>query len=89
MDYLVGQFKKGYKTTEFWLTLIGGAVVLLNGAFGWDLDAASITAMAGSVAAYVLGRSYLKGQRATAVSFAPPEPDAPEAEVLSLAPPVG
>ena len=85
MDYLVGQFKKGYKTTEFWLTIIGGAVVLLNGAFGWELDAASITGMVGSVAAYVIGRSYLKGQRAQAVGYA-----IPETEVSAIpAPPVG
>jgi hypothetical protein len=85
MDYLVGQFKKGYKTTEFWLTIIGGAVVLLNGAFGWDLDAASITGMVGSVAAYVIGRSYLKGQRVQAASYA----SLPESEVGVPAPPVG
>lgn len=85
MDYLVGQFKKGYKTTEFWLTIVGGVVVLLNGALGWDLDAASITGMAGSIAAYVLGRSYLKGQRAEAVGYAA----LPEYEVNITAPPVG
>tara|TARA_R110000868_G_scaffold161309_3_gene391466 strand:- start:1231 stop:1488 length:258 start_codon:yes stop_codon:yes gene_type:complete len=85
MSYITEQFKKGYKTTEFWLTIVGGAVVLLNGTFGWGLDAASITGMAGSIAAYIVGRSYLKGQRVNAVSYA----GLPEDETTNDAPPVG
>ena len=85
MNFITEQFKRGYKTTEFWLTIVGGVVVLLNGALGWDLDAASITGMAGSIAAYILGRSYLKGQRVNAVSYAA----LPEGETTNDSPPVG
>ena len=67
MDNFVAQFKKGYKTTEFWLTLLSAALVLLDSTFGWGLDVQGITALVASNIAYVLGRSYLKGKRASAV----------------------
>lgn len=81
---ITAYFKKGYKTTEFWLTIAGSVIVLVNSVTGLDLDAASIVAMLGSIAAYVASRSYLKGHRVEAVALAS---DLPEAEVHT--PPVG
>lgn len=65
-------FKKGYKTTEFWLALVP-AVVIVLALFGVDVTPDEISnvivAVAGGVsAAYSLGRSILKGKRVEAVA---------------------
>jgi len=75
---LTSHFKKGYKTSEFWLTLGAALIVLLNSAFGWDLDPESIIGMAAAIIAYVTGRSYLKTKRVAAVAALPEEEGSPE-----------
>jgi hypothetical protein len=78
-------FKQGYKTTEFWFTIVGALIVLVNAGTGLDLDSESILALAGTVAAYVASRSYLKGHRAEALAIA----SDPAVIERSDAPPVG
>lgn len=68
MDTLVKQFKTGYKTTEFWLTILSLVIVSLNGVFGWDLDVEGIVALVAANVSYVLGRSYLKAKRVPAAA---------------------
>jgi hypothetical protein len=67
MDRLIEQFKKGYKTTEFWITAATVGVVVTEGLTGLDLDDTSLIGMVGTVAAYVLSRGFLKAKRTTAV----------------------
>jgi hypothetical protein len=81
---LTSHFKKGYKTTEFWFALAAALIALFNSAFGWDLDAESLLALAGTVVAYIASRSYLKANRVKALAEAEPF-EVPETE----APPVG
>lgn len=78
-------FKKGYKTTEFWFTLAGAIIVLINAGTGLDLDSESILALAGTIAAYVASRSYVKGHRAEALALTADPVDPYEVP----APPVG
>lgn len=55
--------KTGYKTTEFWVTLITTLGTLLNqaGILGSVvLPVESIATVGGIVASYVIGRSYVK-----------------------------
>jgi hypothetical protein len=68
MDRITEQFKKGYKTTEFWLTLLTGGLIVVEGTTGLDLDNEGIIAIVGTVASYVVGRGYLKGKRALALA---------------------
>lgn len=81
---LTSQFKKGYKTSEFWLTIIGAVIVIVNTTTGLDLDGESILGMLGAIAAYVASRSYLKGHRVEALAMS----DLPEQERFDT-PPVG
>lgn len=62
---ITSHFKKGYTTSEFWLTVVS-AIVAVAAVFGVELDAGTLAGFA-PVAAYVLGRSYLKGKRAQAL----------------------
>jgi hypothetical protein len=70
---LADQFKKGYKTTEFWVALISGLVPVVTwvgSAFGYDIDAAKLAASMIGFApgfAYILGRSWLKKSRVEAL----------------------
>lgn len=50
----------GPKTSEFWVTIAGSLVVLLNSLFNLGLDEVSIATMVGTVAAYVLSRGWAK-----------------------------
>ncbi len=54
--------KKGYKTTEFWLTTLGSILTLLNqsGAIGTPLPLEPIMAILGSISAYALSRGVAK-----------------------------
>lgn len=83
---LTAQFKKGYKTSEFWLTIIGALVVLINATTGLDLDGESIIGIIGAIIAYVASRSYLKGHRVEALAMS--EFRFPENEKFD-GPPVG
>ena len=69
MDQITTHFKKGYKTTEFWLTLGAAVVAVVNATTGLDLDAESIIGLAGMVAAYVASRSFLKAKRVESLAY--------------------
>jgi hypothetical protein len=53
---------KGYKTTEFWLTLLGSLATFANqsGVLGSPLPVEPIMAILGSIAAYAVSRSQTK-----------------------------
>jgi len=91
MDILIGQFKKGYRTSEFWVALITGLVVIANVFLpdDYQLDTESLVAAAGAASAYILSRGYLKNGRAQALGMSAPInlPD-PPAEVPYENPPV-
>jgi hypothetical protein len=52
--------KAGWKTSEFWGSVVAAVVPLLNGAFGWNLPVESMVGVAVSVAAYALSRGMAK-----------------------------
>ena len=52
--------KTGWKTTEFWALLVGGAVACLNQAFGWELPKEAFIAAAVAIAGYALSRGIAK-----------------------------
>jgi hypothetical protein len=54
--------KKGIKTTEFWLVVIGAVVTVANDGLGLGLERDTIMAFAAMVASYVGGRSYIKAK---------------------------
>ena len=71
---LVNQFKAGYKTSEFWVSGIALLVPVVAYAaqlFGYHVSTAELSAsLAGFVptVGYVVGRSWLKKSRVTAVA---------------------
>jgi hypothetical protein len=69
MDRITDHFKKGYKTSEFWVTLATGVVLLINAATGLDLDTDSLVALVGTNASYVIGRSWLKTNRVKVLPY--------------------
>lgn len=54
--------RKGYRTTEFWLTAIGSLGALLNqsGALGVVLPMEAIMSVLGTIAAYAVSRGIAK-----------------------------
>lgn len=68
MNQLAAMFKKGYRTSEFWLALTTTTVIGADAAFDLGLDTESLTGMAGLVISYVFGRSWLKGKRVAALA---------------------
>ena len=52
--------KTGWKTSEFWASLVAALLPVLNHAFGWNLPVETLVGVAGSVAAYVLSRGVAK-----------------------------
>jgi hypothetical protein len=54
--------KKGYRTSEFWLTTIGSILTLLNqsGALGSPLPIEPIMMVMGSIATYAMSRGFAK-----------------------------
>jgi hypothetical protein len=71
---IVSQFKKGYRTTEFWQSLIPTLLpVLTFGAalFGFDVDGELLVASLGGLVpnlAYIGGRTWLKRKRLDTVA---------------------
>lgn len=63
---IIEQFKKGYKTSEFWTTIITLGVLVANEIFGIDLDGESIAGLVAINFSWVTGRSYLKVKRMNA-----------------------
>jgi membrane protein implicated in regulation of membrane protease activity len=54
------EVKTGWQTTEFWGTVAAALIPLLNQAFGWHLPVEVMVSVAGSVAAYVVSRGWVK-----------------------------
>jgi hypothetical protein len=46
----------GWTTSEFWMAAVTSTIVLLNSAFGWNIDPVAIATVAGMIAAYALAR---------------------------------
>ena len=72
MDNLTDQFKQGYKTSEFWVSMLAivlAAVAAVLRIAGVEVDdeelAAALTPVITAIF-YVLGRSWLKTKRVTA-----------------------
>ncbi len=70
---VVSEFKKGYRTTEFWKSFIGDVIpVFAFGAalFGFDVDTEVLLASLGGLVpnvSYILGRTWLKRKRLDSV----------------------
>lgn len=65
MDNLVDQFKKGYKTSEFWISLLSKVAVVV-GVLGFDLETAEIATLVSVTLgsdAYGGWRTWLKRKR--------------------------
>lgn len=96
---IVDQFKKGYTTSEFWLSFIPsgvGVAAVLAPFFGYELNSeqliASMSAFVPGVA-YIFGRSWLKRKRIEAVAplvdeFDEPGDDMGDEESSVLPPPL-
>jgi len=56
----MGDIKAGWKTSEFWVTVVTANVPLLNAALGWNLPVEAMATMVGVVASYVLSRGLSK-----------------------------
>lgn len=70
------QFKKGWKTSEFWVGLITTLAPLVAVLSGYEFDTEGAVTVIGSVfaaASYIGSRTWLKRKRIEAVVFAPPE----------------
>ena len=71
---LPNQFKKGWKTTEFWQSAVTGVIpvgAFAAAAFGVDIDVAGLLATVPLIApsvAYIFGRTWLKIHRVKAMS---------------------
>lgn len=55
--------KPGYKTTEFWLTLISSLGMFITNKFGVAIPMEIVMGIAGIVITYVLGRSVVKQKK--------------------------
>jgi len=64
---LIGQFKKGYRTSEFWLTLLGVGVIAGSSELGVDLSTEQVVGIIGAVATYAGQRGWLKVNRVKAL----------------------
>lgn len=65
MNNIVDQFKKGYKTSEFWISMLSKAAVIV-GVLGFDLDTAEIATLVSVTLgsdAYGGWRTWLKRKR--------------------------
>ena len=54
------KIRAGVKTSEFWVTVVSAFLMIFNKGLGFDLPEEIILPLAGTVAAYVLGRSIAK-----------------------------
>jgi hypothetical protein len=64
------QAKPGWRTSEFWLTVVAALVPLLNQGLGWSLDTSSIVAIAGVAIGYAFSRGQTKKGTAIAAAAA-------------------
>ena len=79
IDVVLDALKKGYKTTEFWLSFLAaafaGVLAIWDPNKGWK-DQVTAIAIAVVAAAYSISRSHLKGKRVTALAIAGTAPAA-------------
>lgn len=68
IEAVASHFKKGYKTSEAWLTAATIGLVAADGFWDLGLDLQGIVGMASVVVSYVVGRSWLKSKRTEAVA---------------------
>jgi hypothetical protein len=54
----VGDLKPFWQSKRFWMTLAGIAVPIINRAAGLNLSETEIVTMVGTIAAYVVAKSY-------------------------------
>lgn len=52
--------KAGWKTSEFWVTVVASVIAILNKAFDWNIPTDTLTQVVGVIAAYVLSRGLAK-----------------------------
>ena len=52
--------KEGIKTSEFWMSIVGAGLLIANKGLNLGIDEGTVTAFAGLVVSYVLGRSAVK-----------------------------
>lgn len=52
--------KKGVKTSEFWLVVVGAAITIANDGLGFGLDRETIMSFAVMVAGYATSRGIAK-----------------------------
>lgn len=52
--------KPGTKSSEYWVTILSGAIVMINNITGSAIDDSSTIIVAGLAAIYTLGRSIVK-----------------------------
>ena len=52
--------KRGWKTSEFWVTILSSNLILFNEQLGLHLPVDAIVSISGMVIAYVFGRSITK-----------------------------
>jgi hypothetical protein len=52
----------GYKTTEFWMGLVGVILTYLNSNLGWNVPIPTVIACLTVIVGYILSRTYLKSK---------------------------
>lgn len=56
----MNKVKAGIKTSEFWLSLVGAIIPVLNSSLGLAIPIEGILSVAGMVVAYVISRTAIK-----------------------------
>lgn len=72
---IIDQFKKGWATSEFWVSLVAIATPIVALVSSYDLDAEGAATMIGLVfgaVGYATNRTWLKRKRIEAVIATPP-----------------
>lgn len=77
--------RRAWKTTEFWSALILSVVAILNSLFDLNLDPVGLSTAAGAVAAFIIGRSWVKKTIVETIVTVEPVQEPTQ----NVAPPVG
>ena len=56
--------KPAWKSRKFWVGVCGFAVLLINEIWGIDIDSAALWAVASPILVYIIGESWVDGQKA-------------------------
>lgn len=69
IESVLSQFKKGFKTTEFWASVVTTVIIVASDkVFGVKLSGEQVIGLAGSAMTYIASRTWLKTQRLRAIS---------------------